>query len=368
MPWSEKKVEYIELIYDLIFVFLIGRNNALMDEVAGGFVTAETLITYLLTSLVILQIWYHTSLFVNRCGENGLAEKLMIFLNMFLLYIMGVCTLNDWGSHYTGYILAWCGILLNLALQYALKARKEEGERKKLLLRHALLLVVEALIAGVTVPIYRVTGYAFGPWAMVFGFAVAPFADREPVDFAHLTERVMLYVVFTFGEMIVTASAYFTDGFGFNTLYFALMSFLVVAGLFFSYGYVYENLLERNRTANGVGYLFLHIFLIVALNNITNALEFMHESAVAPLPKTLFLVVSMLVYFFCLAMTEGWSNRVIPNPVAFNLRFLASAGLFALVMLALHPYRHWAVAATVVFIYLQLWQLLRVGKTTEARG
>ncbi|MGX8699619.1 MAG: low temperature requirement protein A, partial [bacterium] len=40
-------MEYIELIYDLIFVYLVGRNNSLMDQLAGGFVTAETLITYL---------------------------------------------------------------------------------------------------------------------------------------------------------------------------------------------------------------------------------------------------------------------------------------------------------------------------------
>ena len=26
---KEKKVEYLELIYDLIFVFIIGRNNSL---------------------------------------------------------------------------------------------------------------------------------------------------------------------------------------------------------------------------------------------------------------------------------------------------------------------------------------------------
>ena len=35
---DEKKVEYIELIYDLIFVYVIGRNNLLLHDFAGGFV------------------------------------------------------------------------------------------------------------------------------------------------------------------------------------------------------------------------------------------------------------------------------------------------------------------------------------------
>ena len=34
----EKKVEYLELIYDLIFVYLIGRNNSLLQSVHNGFV------------------------------------------------------------------------------------------------------------------------------------------------------------------------------------------------------------------------------------------------------------------------------------------------------------------------------------------
>ena len=29
---KEKKVEYIELIYDLIFVYIIGRNNSLLHH------------------------------------------------------------------------------------------------------------------------------------------------------------------------------------------------------------------------------------------------------------------------------------------------------------------------------------------------
>lgn len=33
MEKEEKKVEYLELIYDLIFVYLIGRNNSLLHHV-----------------------------------------------------------------------------------------------------------------------------------------------------------------------------------------------------------------------------------------------------------------------------------------------------------------------------------------------
>ena len=38
---EEKKVEYLELVYDLIFVYLIGRNNSLIQHVDHGFVRPD---------------------------------------------------------------------------------------------------------------------------------------------------------------------------------------------------------------------------------------------------------------------------------------------------------------------------------------
>ena len=47
---EEKKVEYLELIYDLIFVYVIGRNSSLLRNVVDGFVPAGTVIDFSLTT------------------------------------------------------------------------------------------------------------------------------------------------------------------------------------------------------------------------------------------------------------------------------------------------------------------------------
>ena len=181
--FSEKKVEYIELIYDLIFVYLIGRNNSLMDQIENGFVTGDTLFTYLSTSLIILQIWYHSVLFINRFGKNGIAEKLMMLVNMFLLYFIGTNTVNDWGANYLAYMSAWVLIFLNLAGQYAWKLREQnDPASRKVIIQFILLLLAQAAVALGSVPIYRVTGYAFGAWAMIIGF-VGMFLIHAPVHF-----------------------------------------------------------------------------------------------------------------------------------------------------------------------------------------
>ncbi|MBQ9189570.1 MAG: low temperature requirement protein A [Clostridia bacterium] len=365
--FSEKKVEYIELIYDLIFVYLIGRNNSLMDQIENGFITGDTLFTYLSTSLIILQIWYHSVLFINRFGKNGIAEKLMMLVNMFLLYFIGTNTVNDWGANYLAYMSAWVLIFLNLAGQYAWKLREQnDPATRKVIKRFILLLLVQAAVALGSVPIYRVTGYAFGAWAMIIGF-VGMFLIHAPVHFEHLTERMMLYVVFTFGEMVISVAGYFSEGFSFQTLYFSLMSFLVVAGLFFSYGIVYDKLLDRSRENRSTAYMLLHIVLILSLTNITNGLEFMREPEVDALQKAIWVVVSLLLYFACLALTVRWSNRTAVNTRQVWLLLLSEFVVYAVVTFLTLRSNRVTVLLTVIFIYAQLLTLMLAEKRLEKK-
>ncbi len=119
---SEKKVRYIELIYDLMFVYLVSRNADLL-EIHRGFLTLERYGLYLVSTLVILQIWYASTLYINRCGDGSLSEYAGLFVNMFLLYILGQGIRTDWSASFYPYTGAWALILLNLALQYFLSLR-----------------------------------------------------------------------------------------------------------------------------------------------------------------------------------------------------------------------------------------------------
>ena len=83
---KEKKVEYIELIYDLIFVYIIGRNNSLLHHVENGFVTAGVFLAYVLCTLAVIQIWNFTTFYINLYGRNGVRDHVFLFLNMYLLY------------------------------------------------------------------------------------------------------------------------------------------------------------------------------------------------------------------------------------------------------------------------------------------
>ena len=236
---KEKKVEYIELIYDLIFVYVIGRNNALLQVVTGGFVDSRFFLAYVMTTLAVIQIWNYSTYYINVYGRYCIRDHLFLFVNMFLLYFVGEGTRADWQRFHTQYHVAWALILINIGLQYVIEWRnhKDEPANRKQITKMAVILFTEAAIVLLDIPAFRLTKTTWlSLAAILFGVAaVNLFGQRRTgdfVDFPHLSERAMLYVVFTFGEMIIGMAGYFDGEFSFRSTYFAFMGFLIVIGLF----------------------------------------------------------------------------------------------------------------------------------------
>jgi low temperature requirement protein LtrA len=207
-------------------------------------------------------------------------------------------------------------------VQYILKMKRPEystqWERSNMMLFiRVMAIMVVAIIAGMIV--FHFTGLPVTPAAMVIGILATIIQrkklDLVAVDFPHLTERVMLYVVFTFGEMIISISAYFKGDFGPMRLYYSLCAFLIVVGLFMSYGFLYDHLLDREMSISGNSFMIIHIFIIFALSNLTMALEFMPEPEVALIPKTVYITASFVVYYvfiFLLApFTKGYCGELL---------------------------------------------------------
>ena len=303
---TEKKVEYLELIYDLIFVYIIGRNNSLLHNIEGGFISGPVFLAYVLSSLAIIQIWNYTTFYTNLYGKNGVRDHIFMFVNMYLLYYIGEGTRLHWESFQTQYHIAWALILINIGIQYLMQwnGNQNDSEHKATIRGMMIALFGEAAIVIAAIPVYHLTGVPLAGVAILYGIvATRVFADRSKttfIDFTHLSERAMLYVVFTFGEMIIAIASYFEGDLTRNSIYFSAMSFLIVVGLFLCYEQLYDHLIDRERQTSGMNYMMIHLFLIFAMNLITTSLEFMRNEAVAMWPKLLLLIGAFLLYFLCL--------------------------------------------------------------------
>lgn len=72
-------VSSIELFYDLIFVYCISVMTSLCHHVEGGFLDLGTWLIFLFSYLAILQIWFFTTLLMNRFGERPASDNICLF-------------------------------------------------------------------------------------------------------------------------------------------------------------------------------------------------------------------------------------------------------------------------------------------------
>ena len=356
---EEKKVEYLELIYDLVFVYMAGRNNALLTHCEGGFVTLDAFLSYILCTLTIIQIWNFTTVYINKFGRNGVRDHVFLLINMYLMYFIGESTRNDWHAYQSQYMIAWGLILVNIGAQYLIELRNHRADvwNRDLIKRMISTLFIEALVVfaaslvkPVFAPFMTLAAITLG---MVMTAAGRKISAGGMVDFGHLTERAMLYVVFTFGEMIVVLSSYFIgDGsFDIDVIYFSFMGFLIVVGLFLSYEVIYDKLLDRDKEDSGILYMLLHIFIIFGLNNITVSLEFMREDQVAIRPKMFMLAASMIAYYVFLFALGRYAKVRCHIDAEFMQKLWLMTICFALMMLVFmnEPRAHILITAIYVW-------------------
>lgn len=356
---KEKKVEYVELIYDLIFVYIVGRNNLLLHNFENGFIQPAAFLAYVLTTLAVIQIWNFTTYYINIYGKHGVRDHIFLFINMFLLYFIGEATRSDWQGFHTQYHIAWALILINIGVQYLIELRihKNLEQNRKQIIRMSIILFSEAVIVLCDILLFQKTGTTWlSLCAIVFGMAsVFLFGQRNShvfVDFNHLSERAMLYVVFTFGEMIIAIASYFDGTFSIRSTYFALMAFMIVVGLFLSYGIFYDRIIDREKQTNGLSYMLLHVFIIFALNNITNSLEFMREEEISLLPKILFLTGSFLLYFvFLFALGNRHAKARCQKYVHLCLKAVLIGIVFAGLIVLLRKEMMINIALSVLFVF-----------------
>ncbi len=367
---KEKKVEYLELIYDLIFVYMIGRNNALLHNFDGGFVAAPAFLAYVVCTLAIIQIWNFTTFYVNMFGRNGIREHIFLLINMYLLYFIGDATRTDFENYITQYHIAWGLILVNIGIQYLIELRNHKFDvwNRDIIRRMSLTLFIEAAIIFVATVPDPILSTALSILAIFAGIGMTAFSRNKSIggntDFMHLSERAMLYVVFTFGEMIIALAAYFTGdgGFHWNTIYFSAMGFLIVVGLFLSYEIVYDHLVDREGDFDGMLYLGIHIFIIFAMNNITTSLEFMREEEIALLPKILFIVISIVAYYLFMFALKGHLKKFDQPNKRYYIRLTVLTGAFILLMVLLRSNMYVNIFLSVVYVY-SIYMVLRQAKT-----
>ena len=79
---KERKVENIELFYDLIFVYAISKISRIIHHPHHGVIEPWTFFNFVLASLVVLQEWLYMTNYLNGFGRFNFREIITMCVNM----------------------------------------------------------------------------------------------------------------------------------------------------------------------------------------------------------------------------------------------------------------------------------------------
>jgi low temperature requirement protein LtrA len=200
-PNHAKKVGWLELFFDLIFVAAVAQLGRPLSERYAP----QALAQYSFMFVLIWWAWLGHTMYYTRFGTDDRLQRALMFIQIFAVAVMAANARMSLSSRdAAGFGAAYAVMRIVLVLQY-LRAKSTSGA-PRLAGFHALGFGIAALvwIAAAVSPV----PLRFLLWfvAIVIDFTTpwlsARYADQVPPDEAHLPERFGLFTIILLGESV----------------------------------------------------------------------------------------------------------------------------------------------------------------------
>lgn len=304
MAVKEKKVELIELFYDLIYVYAISRLTMLIEEPEGGIIPLSGFFRYLVVCFVILQAWLYLTNYVNRYGRWKWYEYGLTAVNMTATVYMANTISPQWNEMSLTFNLAMLVMLLCVAAMYLIQTIKKEQEtaaakNSLTILAVDCLFYFAAFLASLLQAGHLVIwlDVAAVPVGAFLPFFIRGHFSADIISFPHLAERFELITIITFGEGIVGMTEFFDVK---NFSMRPVLVFAVILLLFGCYVTQIHCLCNHHRVDRALRLMFSHYFVVIALNLVTVAFKFLENPEASRLFTAVLMMAAVILFFIAI--------------------------------------------------------------------
>jgi low temperature requirement protein LtrA len=197
---EERKTSYLELFFDLVFVFAFTQVTALVleDTSLQGFARA---------ALVLAMVWWAWSAYAwmtDAIDVENVVTRLIIFAAMAAAFFMALAVPDAYQDEAAWFAVGYFVVRILQSTLFAWGVRNDPGNLKAtfLLARWFVPAAVIALVGGFVAPEYRSWLWLASLIVDVVGTLFVASADWR-VSPAHFAERFALIVIIALGESIV---------------------------------------------------------------------------------------------------------------------------------------------------------------------
>lgn len=277
---EEARVEYVELFFDLIFVFAVTQTShtLLHHLTTGGAIQA------LLLFMAVWWVWVYTSWVTNWLDPKQGSVRLMLLVLMLAGLVLSTSIPDAFGERGLAFALAYVFMQLGRSLFMMWALRNHNPGNYRNFQRISIWLAVSGIawIAG-----GLVEGQArFALWlvALLIDYVSPAAGFRVPglgrsttadwdVDGGHLSERCALFVIIALGESVLATGASFSEmawnGEHAAAFLVAFVGTVAMWWIYFNIGADYaRSRIEKSDDPGAiarVAYTYMHIIIVAGI-------------------------------------------------------------------------------------------------------
>ncbi|WP_214484723.1 low temperature requirement protein A [Bacillus sp. SM2101] len=300
---NEKKVTWLELFYDLVFVAAIATATHVLLHVENGYIHAEYIFKFILMIIPIWWAWVGQTLFINRFGYDFLHQRVFMIIQMFFALIMISSLSVDFDKYYLSFFIGYIGLRVLTTMQYLVVQRIEKGDRKKVAQYLGKYFWAGIILSTLSIFFESWVRYAIF-YAGIIVDIIVPLLGRKyliksPTNIAHLLERFGLFTIILFGESIVSTLAVLRPQEGdWNSIAFSTISFITIIAMWWQYFDNMDKKVDKSIQTAGQSIIYGHLIIYTSLSLIAASIQLMFLHEVKYLFMLVFVFISVLLYFF----------------------------------------------------------------------
>jgi len=305
--FAEKKVTWLELFYDLLFVAAVSKASHVLLHVESGTIPVEYLSKFILIFVPIWWAWVGQSLFVNRFGQDKFSHRIFLILQLFFVLIMTASLSVDFDQYYVSFLIGYIGLRAMTAIQYLAVHKKEEADRKitarYLGSRFWIGLVISSLSLFFDSWIRYAVLYAGITIDILLPLIGRRYLVKSPINTHHLLERFSLFTLILLGESVISILAVLqSSSWTWQSVLFAILTFLLIIAMWWQYFDNVEKKVDKTLETAGQTIIYGHLFIYISLCMIAASIQLLFLEQLNYTFMLCFIFGSVLLYFFSTSM------------------------------------------------------------------
>lgn len=301
--FAEKKVTWLELFYDLLFVAAVSKASHVLLHVESGTISFEYLSKFILIFVPIWWAWVGQSLFVNRFGQDSFSHRIFLILQLFFVLIMTASLSVDFDQYYIPFLIGYIGLRAMTAIQY-LTVHKEEEANRKITARYLgsrfwIGLVISSLSIFFDSWIRYAVLYAGIAVDILLPLIGRQYLVKSPINTHHLLERFSLFTLILLGESVISILAVLQSSYWtWQSILFATLTFLLIIAMWWQYFDNVEKKVDKTLETAGQTIIYGHLFIYISLCMIAASIQLLFLEQLNYTFMLCFIFGSILLYFF----------------------------------------------------------------------